>query len=256
MKKIYLAASLVMVSLAGFAQCSINQGVFNGPTDYSIHPDTVTNIPVAYVGVGYTTDLQFHVQPDTVTQLGTFNITHITIDSVSGIPANFSYMPNPSNGVFPGGSYGCIGVTGNAVSGQETGGPNSDGVYPIIVYYTATVDVFSVPTDFPATKTGYKLRIVDPNAVPSVNPLKFSVGQNSPNPADNHTEFQIVSPNGGQVQLTIFDILGSKVSDRSINVAKGTSRFDLGTSDLAPGVYMCTFRMGSAIVTKRISVAR
>lgn len=255
MKKIYSLLAVLALGTAASAQCVVNQSVFSGPNDYNIHPDTVTNIPDAWVGTAYVTDLQFHVQPDTVTSLGTFQIVDIHIDSISGVPANFSYLPNPSSGTFPGGSYGCVGVTGMAQSGQETGGPNSDGIYPIVVYYTATVDVFSVMTPFPATKSGYKLHIYDPASVQSLEAANFAVAQNTPNPANLTTDFKISAPNSGAVQVTVYNVLGSQVKRETIAASKGTNHYTIETAGWAEGVYMCTFRMGNAVITRRITVS-
>lgn len=255
MKKLYFASILTIASLTASAQCTINQSVFSGPTDYRILPDTITNLPVATVGIGYTTDLQFHVQPDTTTQLGTFPITQIVIDSISGIPANFSYGTNPSSGIFPGGSYGCAGVTGAPVAGQELGGPNSDGIYPIIIYYTATVLVFNVPQEFPATKTGYRIQIQAANSVPSTAAVNFDVNQNIPNPSDKQTDFTFTNPSNGNVQFTLYNILGETVKQQSITAVKGENRFTLHTADLPAGVYLYTFRSGNSIVTRRMTVS-
>lgn len=255
MKKLYILTVFALASFTAGAQCVVNQNVFSGPTDYRILPDTITNIPVATVGIGYTTDLQFHVQPDTVTTLGTFPITQISIDSIVGVPAGFSYSTNPANGIFPGGSYGCAGLTGMATAGQELGGPNSDGVYPVIIYYTATVSVFSVPTDFPATKTGYKLIIQAANNVPSTANINFTVNQNVPNPSDKQADFMFTNPSNGPVQFTLYNILGEPVKQNTISATKGDNHFMLNTADLSAGVYLYTFRSGNATVTRRMTVS-
>lgn len=253
-KKLYFISILALSSLTAGAQCTINQSVFSGPNDYRILPDTIVNIPAATVGVGYTTDLQFHVQPDTVTPLGTFPITQVHIDSITGIPAGFTYSTNPANGNFPGGSYGCAGVTGLATAGQEFGGPNNDGVYPIVIYYTATVSVFSVPQQFPTSKSGYKLRIQQANSVPSVSNINFAVSQSAPNPADKQADFVFTNPTNGNVQFTLYNILGVNVKSTTISATKGENRFSLNTADLPAGVYLYTFRSGNATVTRRMTV--
>lgn len=255
MKKLYFVSILALSSLAAGAQCTINQAVFSGPNDYRILPDTVTGIPVAYVGTPYATDLQFHVAPDTVTTLGTFPITQVKIDSIVGVPAGFSWSTNPSNGIFPGGSYGCAGVTGLATAGQELGGPNSDGIYPIVIHFTATVSVFSVPTDFPATKTGYKLHIQAANNVPAMANVNFAVNQNAPNPSDKQCDFVFTNPTNGNVQFTLYNILGETVKSNNISAVKGENRYTMSTSELPAGVYLYTFRSGNASVTRRMTVS-
>lgn len=254
MKKLYFVAFLALTSFTAGAQCVINQSVFSGPNDYRILPDTVTGIPIAYVSTPYVTDLQFHVAPDTITPLGTFPITQVQIDSIVGIPAGFSYSTNPSNGTFPGGSYGCANFTGQATAGQELGGPNSDGVYPIVIHFTATVLVFSVPQEFPATKTGYVLRIQAANTVPTTANINFTVSQSAPNPSDKQADFSFTNPTNGAVQFTLYNILGETVKANTISAIKGDNHFTLSTAELPAGVYLYTFRSGTSTVTRRMTV--
>ncbi|MCU0435130.1 MAG: T9SS type A sorting domain-containing protein [Bacteroidia bacterium] len=255
MKKLYTFLAVTLFSTFLGAQCTVNSSVFNGPNDYGIVPDTITNLPVAFVGTPYTTDLQVHVDPDTVTALGTFPITQISIDSVSGLPAGFTYLPNPTNGIMPGGSFGCVGVTGTATTGQELGGPAANGVYPIIVYFTATVNVLSVPTAFPATLLGYRIEIDAPNSLPAIESLRFSVNAPAPNPADAQTEFRFTSPVNGQVNFSLYNMLGAVVAHQNIDAEKGNNRFTLETGALPPGVYMYSFRMGNSTVTRRLTIS-
>lgn len=255
MKKLYILVACVLTTFTAGAQCVINQSVFSGPTDYRILPDTMTGLPIAIVGVNYSTDLQFHVQPDTTTTLGTFPFIEIHIDSITGIPPNFSPNTNPTNGIFPGGSYGCAGLTGVAVAGQELGGPTSNGIYPIIIYYTAIVDVFNIPTEFPSTKTGYKVQIQAANNVPSTAAINFSVNQNVPNPSDRSTEFLFTNTTNGSVQFRLYNILGETVKTSTISAVKGDNRFSLSTAELPAGVYFYEFRSGTSIVTRRMTVS-
>jgi len=255
MKKLYTLLAFSIVTIGAYAQCTINSSVFTSPTDYGFVPDTVQNLPPATVGVPYVTDIQFHVSPDTTTALGTFPFIDVTIDSIVGIPANFTYNMNPSNGVFPGGSYGCAGLTGTAQPGQENGGPQGNGVYPIIIYATANVDVFSVPTAFPTTFTGFKVVIQAANNVPAMANVNFAVSQNAPNPADKNTEFVINNPNTGNVQFTLYNILGENVRQVNIYAMKGETRYTLATGDLPAGVYLYTFRSGNSVITRRMTVS-
>lgn len=105
MKKIYTLFITSIIGSTAFAQCVVNPALFGGPnnTNYAIIPNTTTNLPLAYVGTGYSADLQFHIQPDTTVTSpipGTFDITQIKIDSISGIPSNFIYLANPASGIF------------------------------------------------------------------------------------------------------------------------------------------------------------
>jgi hypothetical protein len=265
MKKIYTVITGVLFVLAAHSQCTPNPALFGAAnnTNYSIIPDTTTNLPIAYVGTGYNTDLQFHIQPDTVTGLGTFPITQVHIDSVTGIPAGFTYLPNPSSGTFttptnspPGTGYGCVAVTGLATAGQENGGPASNGIYPLVVYYTGTVVVFSVPTPTPSQKSGYRLHIMPANGINnSLSAGVFSVTPSLPNPADAHAEFILNSPNGNDFQFTMYNVLGALVKQETVSAIKGQNHFALETSTLTAGIYLCSFRSGDAVITRRITVS-
>ncbi len=265
MKKIYLLVAALISGTVAFAQCTINTSVFLSPTDYSIYPDTIVNLPIGYVASSYVTDLQFNIKPDTTVTSpvpGTFPITQVHIDSVVGLPAGFSYLPTPSNGIFttptatpPGTGYGCVALTGMPTLGQEVGGPASNGIYPITVYFTATVVVFTIPAPQPSTITGYKLRIMPANSVPNIENINFAVYQNTPNPSDSKTDFKFSSPNSGNVQFTMYNVLGSKVKEESVFATKGNNHYSIETSSLSTGVYICSFRLGDAVVTRRITVA-
>ncbi|CAN5732906.1 hypothetical protein BH11BAC7_BH11BAC7_26090 [soil metagenome] len=267
MKKLYILLASLSIGTVAFSQCTINPSLF-GPannTNYSIIPDTATNLPLAYVGQGYTTDLQFHIKPDTTVSSpvpGTYPITQVHIDSVVGLPAGFTYLPNPSNGTFtttsatpPGTGYGCVAVTGNPVSGQETGGPAANGIYPLIVYYTGTVVIFSVPAPQPGTIEGYRVQIMPANNVPVIENNVFAVNVNSPNPSDIKTDFKFTAPNSGNMQFTMYNVLGSVVKKDNIASSKGTNHYVVETSNLSAGVYLCSFRMNDAVITRRITVS-
>ena len=267
MKKIYTLFITSIIGSAAFAQCTINPSLFGPPnnTNYAIIPNAATNLPLSYVGTPYTTDLQFHIQPDTTVTSpipGTFDITQIKIDSITGIPSNFSYLPNPASGIFttttatpPGTGYGCVALTGLAAPGQENGGPGGNGIYPMTVYFTATVVVFSIPAPQASSYTGYQLHILPANGLNSLNAGIFSVSASMPNPADNHSDFLINVPSGGQLQFSMFNMLGSMVQQQNITASRGSNQFSLQTASLSAGVYMCSFRLNDALITRRITVS-
>jgi hypothetical protein len=260
MKKIYTLITAVVISTGAFAQCVINPSAHSSATAYGIVPDSATGLPTAYVGTPYVVDLQINVAPDTTTQVGTFDINWVRIDSVTGLPSGFTYLPNPSNGVIlttsnSGTGFGCVALTGNPVSGQEMGGPNSDGVYPVVVYFTAEVQVFTSAQEFPSTEDDYIVRIVDPNSVPSAITYDYNVAQASPNPADQNTGFNITVPGASPVQFTLYNMLGGVVKQETISATRGVNRYTLATSALPAGAYMCMFRMGDEVVTRRITVS-
>jgi Secretion system C-terminal sorting domain len=251
MKKLYSLFAGICIVTAAYSQCIINTSL----TVPGIYPDTITNLPLAYAASNYATDIQTRVAVDTITSLGTFPFQDVVIDSVVGLPVWVSYLPNPSSGVFPGGSNGCIYIQGTPPVGAENGGPLSDGVYPITVYTTATVLIFNAPVEYPFVKTGYKIHVLPANSVPTVESFKFGVAQAGANPADLNSEFRITAANTGTCQFTMYNILGEMVRQENVPTLKGTNNYKVETGTLTDGVYLCTFRMGNAVITRRITVS-
>jgi len=264
MKKLLAGAFFLSAFAGAHAQCVINQSVFTGPNDYGIVPDTIVNLPIAYVGTAYSTDIQFHVDPDTaVTQPFpmTVDIIKVKIDSVTGMPAGFTYTPNPSNGEIlttshnpPGTGYGCVLLSGNPSAGQETGGPNSDGIYPLVVHYTGTAMVFNTPTAVPATQTGYRIHIMPASGLKDEELNRFSVTAPMPNPTSGKTKFEFNTLQGGEVEFMLYNTLGSLVKKETIKAEKGINTYQLDASVLAPGMYVYSLRQGGAVLTRRMTV--
>lgn len=235
------------------AQCTINFNAFP-PGEYGIIPDTVTNLTTAFVGLPYSEILQIRVDPDTTTQLGTFPIMHMSLDSVSGLPAGFTYGCNPISCIFPGGSNGCINVSGTATIGQETGGPQGNGDYPLRVFITATVEVFTIPTAFPAILTGYNLRINGTNSTAEPTSSLLSVTSPSPNPAGTSTEFQFLAPTFGPVDFKLFNTMGAEVSAQQLQADHGLNHFQMETARIPAGVYLYSFCMEGQVVSGRLLI--
>jgi hypothetical protein len=57
------------------------------------------------------------------------------------------------------------------------------------------------------------------------------------------------------MQFTMYNVLGSVVKKETIASSKGTNHYMLETASLPAGVYLCSFRMGEVVITRRITVA-
>jgi PKD repeat protein len=154
MKRIVLALTLVAASwISASAQCIPDVSI----TDDGIYPDTTTNLPVGTAGVFYSTDIQVKVFADTASGSITVDVVDITIDSVVGLPAGFSFTCNPVSGIFPGGGNGCIRLFGtNSVAGT----------YDLTVYVTLNGLVFgSFPYSQSSAILGYRIEL-QPQVLP------------------------------------------------------------------------------------------
>ncbi|TND08861.1 MAG: hypothetical protein FD123_1715 [Bacteroidetes bacterium] len=266
-KKLLFSVALIgITATAAEAQCVINPSVFLSPTDYGIIPDTITNLPLAYVGTPYSTDIQFNIDPDTVVNQPPFgninvDITQVHIDSVVGLPAGFTYTANPVSATItttsatpPGTGFGCVQLTGNPTAGQETGGPTNNGIYPIVVHYTGTAIVLSVPTQVPATETGYFVHIMPANGFKEEELSRFALSVPVPNPAVAKTSIQFNTTHAGQVDFTLYNVLGSVIKQDKIKSEKGINTYQLDVSTLPAGMYVYSMRDGDKMLTRRMTV--
>jgi hypothetical protein len=141
MKKILLAIVFILMAGVMFAQCTPDPACTS-----NICPDTVTNLPHVN-GPLYSTQLTLVVPSNFMG----YTVNYIRLDSISGLPLNFTYTPNSPS--WPGGSSGCAAINGAANSSQI-------GTYPIIIYGTANIAGIG---DYPNPIPGYRL-IIDPLA--------------------------------------------------------------------------------------------
>lgn len=233
MKKMLLSL-LTFSTLTATAQCVIDQNAFSGPNDYGIEPTSaVFNGSAAATGtelVAYATTLQVHLIADTTIQgIGTFTVQSGTIDGVSGLPTGITFASNPS-GTIMGGGYACIQLSGTPAAGTAAGGPNNDGIYPITVTTTMTVDLFSVPTPFPYEVTDYEMRVQE-----NTTGLFEMTEQSELVVVYNGTDASAYVLSSGEeaVAARIVDVNGSHV--QSLTLHNGTNTLEM--AGMKPGLY-------------------
>ncbi len=257
MKKILLTliAAFTFVYSNSFAQ-SCTPSLPSDGIHSHIVPDTIDNLPHATVDLPYAADIQFYVGTDTmVTSPITCNmhINNYTLNSIDGMPANFTYITNPSNGVFPGGSSACLHAysTVNPTAGMV-------GTYPLVVHVTANVtcNTFALPQQ--VALGGYKI-IIDPAGTVGIvanEAGKFELGQNIPNPASDMTRISFISPLSESIELTIFNSMGQLVLKQEIKADKGSNFVTVSTAEFADGMYIYSLRNSEQTLTSRMVVSK
>jgi hypothetical protein len=250
MKKQLLVITLFIASvLTVNAQCVINSSLTNA----GFYPDSLTGIAGATVGVPYNDDIQFRIPQDTVLFGFPVAIDNAVIDSVGGLPTFFAPTANPVGPVLGNGN-GCIRISGTAVSGQELGGPNSDGVYPLIIYYTMTATVpFIGQIPLPLTNNYYRL-VISPTVGLNVLLNKQNTSICFPNPANENMAIEFVSAGAKSYSLEVFNYLGQSVAKQTGNTKEGVNKIDFKTSSLANGTYIYRLTAGSSSSSKTFSI--
>ncbi len=258
MKKLLLALTLVFcVFFAQSQNCTPSWPTGGGA---GINPDSLTNLPVAYELVPYSANVNFKVPLDTTANIGGFNvavtINNITVTSVSGlsaIPATvpFTYVTNPSNGVFPGGSLGCALITGTAAAG-------SAGVYPIQFSVTAnaTINQTSTPVQQPYTIDYYKIVVLANSSIQMINENEPSIIGIAPNPAINSTSLQYYLPAKTDANLFVYNQLGQLMQQIQLNPGIGLNNYNIDTQDFPVGNYFATILLGNERLTIKFTVSK
>ncbi len=248
-KQLLFIASFFTLAFSANAQCVINTSL----TSQGFYPDTLTNLPTANVGTAYSTDIQMRVPADTVIFGQTILIDSVHIDGLSGLPGSFMSMVNPISATTFGNGNMCMLISGTAVSGEELGGPNNDGIYPLVINYTSYITIpFIGSQSIPQTYTGYKLVVLSPVGLNDVsNTLNLIT---YPNPANANQIIEYTSANNENYALGIYNSMGQMVANKAGSVKEGVNKINVSTADLTNGMYFYSLKVGNAVFSKSILV--
>jgi hypothetical protein len=238
--KLIVFIGALFFSGSSFAQCVPDASI----TQSGVYPDS---LPHAYVGVPYSTDIQFRVPVDTTYMGLPAIITSIDVTNVTGLPVGFTYSCTPSGCSFPGGSNGCMLL--------QSANPIAAGTYPIIVEMTVYGTIFGSPQSIPATNDNYSIVIDNSVGVGSFAPVVFTVGQNLPNPSKGITEIPVTMPLSGAVEVKITDLIGKVVFNSRVLVQKGSTTIPINTNSMRKGVYVYSVSNGVNTISKRMIIA-
>ncbi|MBK8876235.1 MAG: T9SS type A sorting domain-containing protein [Bacteroidetes bacterium] len=244
-KRFTLLALLSIFSICnqGFAQCTPDVSL----TIPGIYPDSTTGLPSGVLGQPYSEVIQVRVLTDTSLFGAPVIVTSITITGVTGLPPGITYSCNPASCIFPGGTNGCILLSGT---------PTAAGAFTMNVDLEVAGTLFGSPLTQPSTVDYYVININSTSGVNELGAVKFDLLQNKPNPAINFTDVTYSSPIGGDFTLRAYNMIGKEVFDQTVRGMAGLNTVRVNTSDFAPGVYMLSIENGSSVVTRRMIVSR
>jgi hypothetical protein len=124
-----------------------------------------------------------------------------------------------------------------------------DGDYRIFIeahdeYGNSTVD--SADVKFKNNKAG----IADPQ---NIIPLTFDLKQNYPNPFNPETHISYSIPNGGFVELKVYDVIGREIQTLvSKHQKAGIYSVTFNAGELASGIYIYSLKSGNFLKTKKL----
>ncbi len=237
---------LLSFFLIGFAYVSLQaQPCTPGPENApGIYPDTITNLPIASVGLSYFGVISAVIPTDSTISGISFTIDSIGITGIDGLPTGFIYTPNSTSGYWPGGGKGCIAITGTPTLAQV-------GTHPLVIHLLAKVG--GLPMAY--TATGYKIIVQNSGSISfEVASDKFDLLQNYPNPFDYSTDIRFVSPVVGKYDFSVCNILGEVVYLSKVNAVTGMNTISFSGKNLKSGLYMYKLSNGSQTLTKRMTI--
>jgi hypothetical protein len=256
MKKTLLTLALAFAFIGAQAQCTPDPQ-FTLP---GIYPDSSVGMPNASIGQAYNEVITIIVSTDTLVDNPiipgttiTVDIVDITLDSVNGLPANFTYDCLAPNCAFLGGSTSC------AVLSSTINPTAADiGSYQIFMYTTARVDagLLGIQTQNDIIDY-YYISIID-NATSIINEFNdftFELKDIFPNPVNNNAKIQFISGNTADIVFTVFNHLGEKIEERNIAATRGVNDVEISANDYANGMYLYSINNGMQIVSKRMIIA-
>ncbi len=246
---LYLLICTIIGVGSAYSQCTPNTSI----TTSGITPDSATGLAVGTVGQLYNQVLQIKVPVDTTTTVGGFPvtvpITSIQLSSFTALPPGLSYNCNPTNCIFPGGSNGCVLITGT---------PTTAGIYSPVAVTTTSYTVFGIPQSRTDTISYYSITINQSNVGLNQHTVtnKFLLEQNTPNPFSDFTTINYAIPVKANVEFKMYNIIGKEVFHDIKLADAGQNNFTFDGRDFAPGIYMYNMTFNNETITKRLVISR
>lgn len=268
MKKFLLVSYFALVSFLTNAQCTIDTACAKG-----ICPDTLINLPQAYVNTGYNANLTVVVPPDTTfdTPFGAATFAFDSVDFENwNQPLDVNLPPgilidcgtNPNNPNEPCMFYvnndDCMNIVGMVSSINDTG----DYVLSVKAraYLTcvspAFICGFAPKMDTAIVFEGYHIMVNPPLSVNDKNKLEFSLSQNIPNPVNDKTNISFHANAKEIYSLRIYNVLGELVDSKLVAARVGENQILYNASNLQSGIYTYSLSNGKEAASKRMIVNR
>lgn len=254
-KKLLLLATVPFIGITmASAQCTPDLSI----TVPGIYPDTLAD---AIVGDAYSEVEQFFVPSDTTFEYNGSVIpaTVVSVEIVSvdwsGLDAKgFSYACNPGTCEFPGGTNGCLLISGAA--------PTSDmvGNYPLfltLLYHLKLPDFGNLAFDTSQVITQFSINVVESAGINKItNSSELQVLQNVPNPFNASTRINFSSPKAESFAFNVYNMLGEAVFTQEVQARKGINSINFDGSKYNEGIYLYSLSNDNSKVVKRMTIAK
>lgn len=274
MKKIFTLFAATGISIAAFAQCTVDfTNTVNGLSPSS------DSIPCVTQGTPYDQTIQIYV-PASVTVSGIpVTITSVRVDSIKNLPCGLRYAFNELDRTFTGAgpdNRGCLKITGTTSDpvgqyqlkvgvtlnttlvsgsfGDASAIPGIGGSFKIFVRVKGSGACAAIDTSSAGLTSSCANAKPDYTNIPT---LEEELAQLtiSPIPAVDNLDVRFTADKANEYTYTLTNMVGAVVASSSIKAEAGENNFSVSTSTLNNGVYFITLRRGDATLTKKIVVS-
>lgn len=219
----------------------------------------------------------------TLTYQGTeypVQVESIRILDATGLPPGFVVAPSYSTppawtngGVYPNftSTQGCILIAApqSAVQAACYGGPNNNGVFPIVLWFDAYVKGDSFPANYTwlsdignepygsaIAYSPYIIRVLcDYGSVEeTLSSTRFDVTANYPNPFTNVTNINYNTLKAENVTMKVYNMLGGLVYSKQQQSVQGKNIIEFDGSKLSAGMYIYTVSNGAETITRKMTI--
>ncbi|HEY4799888.1 MAG TPA: T9SS type A sorting domain-containing protein [Bacteroidia bacterium] len=244
MKKILLSILLCASTLGAFAQCTPNPNTPN-------NGNFPKKLDTAWVGIPYNMVVTNAVPLDTTVLVTSVPIS-VTVDSVkilnfTGLPTGYTKAYNPSSGTYPGGTRGCILISG------ITNNTALVGVHPLLIYtksYAKAIGVSQTPQL--DTVKSYSLVIAIPNTTDVDDNTDNNLFRLYPNPTNGFFTMNAFLNEANNATVKIFDAMGEMVNKETVSVPNHLLNYTADLSKATPGIYFIEINSPQETIRKKI----
>lgn len=270
-----IALGLVSVSQLS-AQCT------PGSINVDFQPTINSTIPAGTVGQAYSTTILFKA-PTQLTlsladipsnlipsQIAPFigiiggqqfavQVNSMTVNGISGQPNGLTgTVGGGVQGSFVAGQQGCL-----AIAGTPTEGGNF--TVDLDIQYTITIDAsalgvplltgtFPIPQPVPSPQARQYNMFV-PTGIEELTGNNFAVAI-APNPFETSTQVMYNTPQPGNVQLVVYNMLGGLVYSNTFEAKAGKNTIVFSSDKLSSGMYIYSLSNGKEVRTGKLTVSK
>lgn len=239
LRNFLLTIALFYIVHNSYGQCTPGNYTFPG-----IYPNVSDGLDTAYVDSLYEMVMTAVIPKDTLVMGNKLPIDSIGIMTFKGLPYGFTAQPNSPSGYWPGGSKGCVLITGTPADSQ---------VGDHILKITVIAVVAGMPAPF--VLPNYILRIVNKTDIQLIAFDENVSLRVIPNPFNQNGFISYYSPSPFQACLQLIDLNGRTMFSQNVDIRQGFNRICPGFKALAPGTYLLRLMDGLKNPSKIIVIA-